>query len=146
MHLQTNLETEGWILIKTYEDWNKIDDYFLGFRDGVIKDLHWSHGEYVDESLNMIYTDSPNVWLLIQFQTEDYSSIEFLLTGVEELNINVKHELVISINLNKTIVLNLSEKSSLKLSELSESRISAEKLFYRIPNPPLLGAGRFNYF
>ena len=139
MNSQINADVESWIFIKTYEDWSKLDDHFLGFRDGVIKDLHWSHGEYVDESLNMVYLDSPIVWLLIQFQNEGFSSIEFLLKEVKEFSINVKHELTISIKLNdKSIMLNLSETG--------DSRIFAEELFYRIPNPPLLGKGIFNYF
>lgn len=104
MNSQTNLETKDWTLVKTYEDWNKLDDYFMGFRYGVIKDLHWSHGEYVDESLNMIYLDSPSIWLLIQFQNQYFSSIEFLLNGVKEFRLNVKHELAVSIELNQSLV------------------------------------------
>lgn len=132
-------KNEEWTSIVTYEKWKSLDDIFLGFRDGVIKDLHFSNGEYIDESLNMIYSDLPTIWMLIQFQNEKFSSIEFLLKRVANLKLDVNHELVISVKLTGKFI-------NLYLSETGSSQITAKEILYRIPNPSLLGKKDFNYF
>jgi hypothetical protein len=130
-------QENGWIKIASIDDWGSVDGLIKGGHDGVIKDLHWSHGEYVDPELNMVFDGKPTIWILLQLQNEPVSSAEFLLTGVEEFHLSLQHELVFGAEIRP-------ESVNLQLSGNGRSYIQAQEIFYRIPEPPLLGNLQFD--
>lgn len=136
---ELHLSENNWTKIESEEIWSKVDDLVKGGHDGVIKDLHWSHGEYVDKDLNMIFDGRPTVWLLLQLQNEPVSSIEFLLKEVEEIRLNPENELMLSAEID-------DKAATLYLSELKQSYVKATALFYAIPEPSKLGNSGFNYW
>jgi hypothetical protein len=131
-------QENGWLKITSIEEWGNVDDLIKGGHDGVIKDLHWSHGEYVDTGLNMVFGGDPTVWILIQLQCETVSSIEFLLKGVQELHLNVRDELIMGVDINENSI-------CLNLSGHGQNKIVAREILYRISQPPLLGNDNYNY-
>jgi hypothetical protein len=135
LHSQEN----NWLRIRSNAEWKDVDDIIRGGHDGVIKDLHWTSCDYVDENLNMIFGARPKIWLLLQLQNKPVSSIEFLLTGVEEIYLNPQNELFISEEINE-------DTAVISLSHFADSRIKASCILYRIPDRPMLGNDNFNYF
>ncbi|MBK8151292.1 MAG: hypothetical protein IPK58_24580 [Acidobacteria bacterium] len=101
------------------------------FVDGVIRELIWTGGEYVDSERNMVYAGLPVVWLLVQTQNETIPSIEFRMEEVNDVGLNHKHEFEIDARFGDGTV-------TLVLSPLGESRIQGTRLYYRIPHPASL--------
>lgn len=138
----TQVKNEGWRTIGNSDDWQCLDETLLGGEDGVIKEVHFSHGEYVDSNLQMIYSGSPRIWILIQMQNTTIPSIEFLCEGIVAFEVFPNQELEMSIHFeNEETILYLASTNIHENKHLI-SKVVCKSVFYRVPDPPLFGGER----
>lgn len=136
---ETDLNARGWFRISNLADWRGLDELLLGGEDGVIKEAHFSQGEYVDNDLNMVYDQSPSIQMLIQMQNERVPSAEFLFGAVKEISLYTTQELELSaVFSDEGVTVFFSNVGDLA-SPANPSKIVCGTVYYRIPDPPLLG-------
>src|SRR5215468_10308233 len=103
------IQLDTWYRITTVDDWRKLNDLVAGFHDGVLKELHWTHSEYVNQEFEMVYVENPRVWLLVQLQSQETPAVEMRFGGVTECTVNAARELESSISIeSKSIMFSLS--------------------------------------
>lgn len=121
----------SWKQITSEAQWEEIAESCDYFEDGTFRELGWTGGEYVDSNLRMLFPGRPALWLLVQAQNAKAPTIEFRLEEVVEIHLDHRHEPEFKAVFEEGEVL-------LELSGAG-SRIRGARLFYRIPDPPLLG-------
>jgi hypothetical protein len=122
-----------WVRIRSIADWTKLDVVACGFHDGVIKELHWSHREYVNLEHKMIYNGGPDVSLLIQLQQRQLPAVEMSCRGVRECVLSVDADLYGSMTIEPGEIV-------LYLSRDRKCRIVSEECAYRLLGTAGLGA------
>jgi len=131
------IQLDTWYRITTVDDWRKLNDLVAGFHDGVLKELHWTHSEYVNQEFEMVYVENPRVWLLVQLQSQETPAVEMRFGGVTECTVNAARELESSISIeSKSIMFSLSADGA--------SRVVAETCEYRLRGLEMLGSGPFD--
>lgn len=141
-----DFQSDGWQKIANASGWSELDDLLLGGEDGVIKEVQFSSGEFVDVNLNMNYMNAPRIWMLVQSQNENVPTVEFLFDNVYEVTILPNYELALSTTFNEERVTLFFSGSDKMDAVPSVPKIVCSSMFYRIPQTPLLGPGGFSYF
>lgn len=126
----------SWYPIRTQADWDRLNAYVCGFHDGVIKEMHWSHGEFVDLAGEMVYGGRPTLWILVQLQLLDFPAVELRFAGVTRCSISTDYELEVSARVDSSCI-------KFSLSSAGSNLIIAESCDYRFAGADLLGAGPF---
>jgi hypothetical protein len=126
----------SWRSLNSPQAWTDLDGLIGGFHDGVIKEIHWSHEEYVNQSLEMVFAGRPKLVVLIQLQLAKVPTLELRFSGVRECCINADKELDATALFDAGLI-------SLLLSADGENRIVGELCEYRYTGSELLGPGPF---
>ena len=125
-----------WCRLESEVNWRELEGLVAGFHDGVIKEMHWLHGEYVNRSLEMVYAGKPSLWMLIQLQLSETPAVEIRFHGVSECSVSAARELEPTVNFERDSI-------ALALSSDGHDRVVAERCEYRLGGLELLGPGTF---
>lgn len=79
----------SWNKIETNEEVKEFMKNINNFHDSCIKELSFSSGTYVDTDYSMIMNTNPTIHLIIERQSNEFSSVELLLQGVTKFHLNI---------------------------------------------------------
>ncbi|MBK7706226.1 MAG: hypothetical protein IPN69_20760 [Acidobacteria bacterium] len=130
--MKNDNQTNSWIQVNCRARWDQLAESCDYFEDGVVRELSWTGGEYVDGNFQMIFAGSPVVWLLVQTQNAKAPAIEFRIEDVVEIQLDHRQEPEFNTVFGDDEIL-------LELSGGGGSLIRGARLFYRIKDRPLLG-------
>jgi|SRR5882724_173402 len=137
IHMTHDKQADNWQPIATMKDWLELESKVSGFHDGVIKEMHWSHGEHVNLTFEMVYAGNPRLWILIQLQFAKTPGIEIRFSGVRECSINAVKEVEPSVSFQTNLIV-------FSFSGDGISRVIADACEYRLCGSEILGPGPFH--
>ncbi len=125
-------QTDSWIPIENSTQWHQLAESCDYFEDGVVRELSWTGGEYVDANRQMNFKGLPFVWLLIQTQNASAPAIEFLVMDAVEIRLDHSFAPEFNMVFGANGIL-------FELSPSGAGFIRGAQLFYRMPERQSLG-------